>query len=407
MGWLGDAIDTVTGAKGVEKAADKAAEQQQRALDQSIARGDEAMGDATELLSPYIDREYTASNQMQAQMGLAPSGGHPGLASLSGNQPPPPESFPRTGEADERQVREAFRSYGMREPTPQEIEYYTDKGRATELYTDVVEPGPRQIKSAYYGGGAEGIKEFEGEFIEQPGGDEFGTVNIDMENAQTMGAGGGPQAQTIDDIMARAGADRMPPELRAKYIEDLMGDPRTDPELAGYLGLTPESLNVGSDYQNNPAYAAAREAGMDTVNAGAAGAGTLYSGARGEALRDVGQGVEQDYYFDAMNRRRDMMGARRAQFGADRSARGGAYESDQSRGQSYFNNYMTMLSDMANPVSTTNLANAGTNLAANQGSDMMTTARNTGDLMTSGASAVQAGRGDLLGAGVKLGTAFI
>ena len=43
------------------------------------------------------------------------------------------------------------------------------------------------------------------------------------------------------------------------------------------------------DYTQSPIYQQLMSSGMDAVNQGAAGSGSLYSGARGEALRDVGQ----------------------------------------------------------------------------------------------------------------------
>ena len=70
-------------------------------------------------------------------------------------------------------------------------------------------------------------------------------------------------------------------------------------------------------YMNNPSYQGAIAAGSEAVNTGAANAGALYSGSRGEALKEVGQSVQQSYY----------------------------------------NNYMNMLSNLANPSTATNLAN--------------------------------------------------
>lgn len=43
------------------------------------------------------------------------------------------------------------------------------------------------------------------------------------------------------------------------------------------------------DYTSHPLYQALLESGTEAVNQGAAASGSLYSGARGEALRDVGQ----------------------------------------------------------------------------------------------------------------------
>lgn len=77
------------------------------------------------------------------------------------------------------------------------------------------------------------------------------------------------------------------------------------------------SYEQTDNYMKAPGYQGAIEAGTQAVNQGAANSGALYSGARGEALKDVGQSVQQSYY----------------------------------------NNYINMLSSMANPSSATNLAN--------------------------------------------------
>ena len=72
-----------------------------------------------------------------------------------------------------------------------------------------------------------------------------------------------------------------------------------------------------NNYMNIPGYQGAIDAGVQAVDQGAANAGALYSGTRGEALKEVGQDVQQSYY----------------------------------------SNYMNMLQNLANPASATNLAN--------------------------------------------------
>lgn len=94
-------------------------------------------------------------------------------------------------------------------------------------------------------------------------------------------------------------------------------------------GSTPQAPQdaPGTAYMRTPVYQGAIKAGIDTVNAGASDVGALYSGARGEALKDVGQGVNQSMY----------------------------------------NNYMNILQNTANPATATNLGNIGINQAANIG----------------------------------------
>lgn len=100
-----------------------------------------------------------------------------------------------------------------------------------------------------------------------------------------------------------------------RKLEDLRSQP-----LQGPAG---PAAQPGTAYMQTPAYKAAMEEGIGAVNQGAAGAGALYSGSRGLALRDVGQSVQQSFY----------------------------------------NNYMNILQSMANPTTATNLSNIGIGVA--------------------------------------------
>jgi len=83
----------------------------------------------------------------------------------------------------------------------------------------------------------------------------------------------------------------------------------------------------GTAYMRTPVYQGAIQAGTDAVNAGAAEAGSLYSGARGIALKDVGQNVNQSMY----------------------------------------NNYLNLLQNTASPATATNFSNMGIGQAGNIG----------------------------------------
>ena len=243
-----------------------------------------------------------------------------------------------------------------------------------------------------------------------PGGMMGGGQMIDPETGQVTGGGamgGGPQVQTIQSIMERAGADQLPPELRERFMQDLMEDPRQDPELAAYLGLTPESMDVGASYQETPAYMAARTAGIEAVDAAAAGGGGLYSGRRGKALRDVGQDVEQQYFFNAQRQREQMMGARRGERTTGIARRGDVYEAGQQRGQSYYNNYMSMLSELSAPTTTTNLATMGTSLAGETSANIMGTARGLSDLEIGAQGAQGAMVADVTGGLMNMASSYI
>ena len=234
-----------------------------------------------------------------------------------------------------------------------------------------------------------------------------GTAQMGGPGGMPDQGGGGPQRMGATEIMGLAGMESMPEEVRQEYLAGVMEDPRSDPELAAYLGLTEESMQVGSSYQDTPAYMAAREAGIEAVDQGAAGGGTLYSGARGEALRDVGQGVEQEYYMDAMNRRGEMMGARRGEYGARQGRVAGAYNTGRSEQQSYYNNYMQLLSGLSTPTTTTNIGSMRQGAAQAEGATALSTARNIGDLKMGTAANQGAMIGDVAGGIMKMGGAYI
>lgn len=98
--------------------------------------------------------------------------------------------------------------------------------------------------------------------------------------------------------------------------------------LSGFQQRQDQPLGEpGTAYMETPAYQATIEQGVSAVDQAAATGGSLYSGARGEALKEVGQNVQQSYY----------------------------------------SNYMNILQNMATPTSTTNLSNIGIGTAGTIG----------------------------------------
>jgi hypothetical protein len=394
-------------------------------------------------MQPYAQQEQAASLQMMAQMGLTPPPSDRGGGAFGFGAPPmgqaPSEIATqrlmedlitqqmtinhRNGMDDDRR--------NMAESSRQAIEQIRQMKAAGQLPDDFPELSQEQWKQmAFDQRGAHGgmksmrrsqeiARDPQGGLLSSPdvaglseqyfpGGQAPSNVTtqqmgagqmLDPVTGVPMGGGGAgptmPQAQTAQDIMRRAGVEGLPPAIQQQYLRELAEDPRTDPALAAYLGLTEESLQVGAGYQDTPAYEAARRAGVEAVDAGAAGGGTLYSGRRGKALRDVGQGVEQTYYMDAMNRRANMMGARRGQRTEDIGRRGREYGAERSREQSYYNNYMNMLTQLSAPTTTTNIASMGTSLGRAESANLLGTARNLGDLQMGQAANEAAMWGDI------------
>lgn len=424
------------GASKTAKAAERAAERESAASAEALQAQQEAYQESRMMLQPYAAQEQAASTQLMAQMGLAPpsTGGGGGGDFFGAPGGPSSQNMnqfiedllteqmviaKRSGYDKQKGLNEGARR------TVHFIDQLKSQGKLPANFqapsmTDLVQQAGR-IEDTY--GGLTKMEKTLSPGVTLEG---YGTQNIQgmldkygvgdaagKPGAPTAGEdigegiGEGPTPQTAADIMGRAGVEGLPEGLGEQYYAGIMEDPRTDPELAGYLGLTPESMQVGAEYQQTPAYMAAREAGISAVDAGAAGAGQLYSGRRGEALRDVGQQVEQQYYTDAMNRRGEMLGARRAERGAGLARMGGAYETGRQREQSYYNNYMQLLNQLAAPTTTTNIASMGTSLGKETSANIMGTARNIGDLQIGGAGATQAAYGDVAGGLMRLGAAYI
>ena len=130
-------------------------------------------------------------------------------------------------------------------------------------------------------------------------------------------------------------------------------------ELDGMQALSNQEIGGPSNaYMQQPGYQGAIDEGVRAVDQGAANSGVLYSGSRGKALKDVGQGVQQSYY----------------------------------------NNYINMLQNMASPSTTTNYANIGIGQAGNIGSQNIASANQQAQYNLAGAEARGAAVADIVGA---------
>lgn len=452
---------SIYSASKAKKQTDRAAERETEAAEAGLAAQQQAFQEAKGALTPYARQEQVASSQLMAQMGLTPPAAGTGGAAMGGGwgfgEAAPGAAGQQSADMQRfmedlitEQIAIAGRAgYGGNKNPGKAIAQGSRMAQSAvqqlkregKLPADFAEPSMEdwnQMGSTAVeaGGGLKGLRrnvalgvdaagsaESYGQLAERyfpggqavqpggPGGQVPGGQMIDPETGEVTQVGGpapaGPQAMGAGDVMGLAGVEAMPPELREQYIADLMEDPRADPELAAYLGLTPESLQVGSEYQDTPAYRAAQEMGIEAVNTGAAGTGSLYSGRRGRELRDVGQEVEQGYYTDAMNRRAAMMGARRGERTGGIARRGAAYESDEQRKQSYYNNYMQQLAALASPATTSNIAAMGTSLGKETSANLMDTARSVSDLKIGGQGAINTAVSDVGSGLMKWGASYI
>jgi len=162
----------------------------------------------------------------------------------------------------------------------------------------------------------------------------------------------GPDGKPIDNATAIANLQ--------KQIAD---------EQAAIDGYSPNAQDTqpGTAYMNTPAYKGAIDAGVNAVNQGAANDGGLYSGARGTALKDVGQGVQQSFY----------------------------------------SNYMNMLQNMANPSTATNLSNIGIGQAGNIGQQNIAATQGINALNMMGTADSNAANADMVGGLTSAFTAYM
>lgn len=461
-----------------EDAADRAADREGAASAEAIARQERELENARALLNPYIRQEQAASQQLMAQMGLGGGGGGGGggfgfvdpsdLRTGQDIGAQPNDLFLDDMLAELIAV-EAHSGYegetGIIRGVQKAREYINELKSAGRLPADFPVPDQGTLMQRAndvvnaYGGIVDLRRNVAMDYGTIVGGREYGMDQIneildrynvpsqaDIESGRVQAGGPGGMmgggeflgdsptsppgaggAMTARDIMGLAGVEGLPPGVREAYYDDLMasrdlidlglGDFMSD-EYQTYMGLTPESLMVGAEYQQSPAYQRAIEQGTRTVNQGAAGAGTLYSGARGEALRDMGQEVEQGYYFDAMNRRADMLADRRQTYGAELARRlaerrdslgrmGQEVAAGRQQEQSFYNNYMTMLSQLASPATATNVAQMGMNIGRETGATLMDASRAINNLNVAGTNVGNAALADVTGGIMDMGSAWL
>ena len=161
MLWVGIG-STAVGAATSIYSANKASDAASKGGQQSLAYQREALQQQNQQSQPYREAGYTALDDLMMLVGLdapqsvrsAAAGGDAGLRSNALGQRPDGTV------AGTNSVREAFQTYLGRAPTPYELEYYTGKRssadsplreRAGELYDDIIKPGPRMGKTAWYG----------------------------------------------------------------------------------------------------------------------------------------------------------------------------------------------------------------------------------------------------------------
>ena len=419
---------------------------------EAIARGEEAFATTEQQLAPFMGQELAASNQLMAQMGMAPQAGGWGAGI--------PRSSAASGSAGGREGVEWQRfmeqMLGDQIAIAMQAGYSRDKAvahgakraegflqqlkREGSLPEDFVTPSLSDLTDFGHEMGADNAYNFKGNYGRDPrtgktykgtGPDSMNVVRHHLERfggAETMlpqyfedpdapqvadetgymaGTGGAPQAMQAEDILELQGIEGLDPELRDQYMAEVMRSAEDDPALAEYLGLTPGSARVGAEYQELPAYQRAMEMGREEVAQAAAGAGGLYSGRRGEAVSRMAHDVEGRYYDRAQREHEAMLGRRFGQRGAEIGLMGTEVAGGRQRQRQAYDQYMAILTGMAQPTTTTNVGSMRQSAASGQGANIIGSARYGGETRMTDAATTGAAIADVAGGLMEMGSAFI
>jgi len=291
------AVASNRASSNAKRASRNASALSKLSADEAADAQEKGYSEAESRLSPYIKSEYEANRQRMAQMGITPD---------------------YTREINELERRIA----SLRESPLQFDTTGADGNRMSFLQGKL---------------GAAGADGRIYEDIED--GSEQGFTRTNVTDRYQ---------QEYDDLISQR--TQTPGEISAEAKDEIAA---LQDQIAEYQ----RPVNASTAYMDTPGYAGAITEGTAAVNQGAAGSGSLYSGSRGEALKTVGQGVQQSYY----------------------------------------SNYMNMLQNMANPSATTNLSNIGIGVAGNIGSQNIASAAQQNQYNLMGTQAQNAAYADIAG----------
>lgn len=284
---VGGAVSADQNRKTSNKASDKLTDAQRAAQ----ALNEQRYQEARNTLSPYLSSSAAANKQLMIELGL-------------GGQYAAEEQSQRSSRLKELQDQLA-KLQSQQQAQQQAVEKKKKKsgggvlGKLSSKLSEVT--------------GHENVNDFL---------NPLGSIKTSVNSAKYALSGGKSNLPGGNNTDYASSIDELQKQIAAQQAE--VDKYSADPTL----GKQP-----GTAYMNTPVYQGAIKAGTEAVNTGAAGDGALYSGARGLALRDVGQNVNQSMY----------------------------------------SNYMNLLQNAANPATATNLSNIGINQAGNIGSQNIAT----------------------------------
>ncbi len=250
MSWVAAAVTAVSAGASIYGAS-KAAGAMEKSSRAALQLQQEQYQQSRQDLAPWREVGGSALNAYARAMGLPEYDVSTGQG-LAG-------TFAQEGAAGLVDIDRAFREYQGRAPTTREIEYYSDRTRADQLYRDVVAPGLERQQGEFIAGSPTNGEDRYGGFETSPGYQfrkEEGQGYLDRSFA------GRGQYQT--GARVKAGA---------RYSQNVAAE-----EFGAYMNRLAGAANIGQT---------AATTGVQ--------AGQSYAGRAGQDIQDVGRARASGY----------------------------------------------------------------------------------------------------------------
>ena len=401
------------GTKKAGEAAESVSDQTLQTAREAEALNRERFGEAQQLLSPYIQRSDIAQQQLMSELGLPVSTTSPYM-----QQQQAVEQQAIAQQGAETTVSDRMAERGI----PQYITTQTPTGRTgrgTMRSEQVINPEYERAYQEELANVRAAPTQAQSQAQAQAGAPQTaaapGTGYRGTEAYQNLMGAYDPYA----DVIGTPSYEDITAPLQ-EYQDLVRGDAVRAP-IEEYQRM----LNEGVDVTQLPGYQKMIQERTAAVNQGAAGAGALYSGRRGEALAEVGGETEREFYSDYMNRQQQLAGqlsgleetrlGREGQLAsafsgieAGRLGRFGDLTSARAGTESqFYSNYMNMLQNLGSPNVAQNLASLGTGQAATIGQQNIASQQAAGQTQLQGVGAENAALADLMKGGTNIATAYM
>lgn len=391
MSWVAVATAVVGGVAAVSSAkkASDAAKKQSEAISgtaaQSEALNRERYEEAQRLISPSIQRSDIAQQQLFAELGLPVPSQSPYMQQEQAliQQQGAEENIAQTlkDRGIPEKIEEVTSIPGARAGkfgrTPTESQWVTNPEYEAAYQEELVrvrdiaaQPGAPGERTAEMGA------PLEGEFLAAPGTGYRGTQGY--QNMMGM-------YDEYGDIIGRPSYEAIKDPL-LQYQQMVEGGVDVT-QMPGYQDIVKERLSA--------------------VSQGAAGAGALYSGRRGEALAQVGGEAQRSFATDYLNRQQGIAGSLSAIESGRMDRYGGLTSARAGTESQFYTNYMNMLQNQANPGAAQNLAALGVNQGLQVGQQNIGAQQAASGVSLQGTQAEGAALADLVSGAGNVASAYM